>query len=465
MKIFKNLVALYLLLVYTPFTLQAQKALRGKKRVIVSQQVLSCYNPSNQSYYLFDDSTFYWRYSLRQKTWIKHPLVVQSELTWADLKEKYLVQAEDAEHVFMIEKGCGIVYQLSNDTLKRIDHSYAHKNQFGAAVFTYKNKVHFFGGYGYFRTKNLITYFEKGALEWFEVVNRNYNVRPDSRQAAQHQIIGNKLYVWGGYGRRGYKDEPVLDIWSFNFKTQLWNNEGALNPFYEELSSSINSLGLLPTTWFSSKEFLVHTDVIKNKIYYFQSPNFLTYREILPNFNETQFLVVKKGTNDTQCYATVLDQRQLSLGLNPQEQYFYKKVSLLKMVAADTYLWISLTINLILFILLFYIRRVHKTDWFKRRNAILHPEDFSDLEWQCLVLIEKHQSIELSALNDLFDEEELSYETLKKRRESFIKALRTKIALLTAVDVDQILYETKHPKDKRMKVINWGSHIEIEKHK
>jgi hypothetical protein len=82
-----------------------------------------------------------------------------------------------------------------------------------------------------------------------------------------------------------------------------------------------------------------------------------------------------------------------------------------------------------------------------------------------LVLIEKHQSIELSALNDLFDEEELSYETLKKRRESFIKALRTKIALLTAVDVDQILYETKHPKDKRMKVINWGSHIEIDAEK
>ncbi|MEY3505249.1 MAG: hypothetical protein RL349_1847, partial [Bacteroidota bacterium] len=66
-----------------------------------------------------------------------------------------------------------------------------------------------------------------------------------------------------------------------------------------------------------------------------------------------------------------------------------------------------------------------------------------------------------SALNDLFDEEELSYETLKKRRESFIKALRTKIALLTAVDIDQILYESKHPKDKRMKVINWGAQIEL----
>ncbi len=465
MKIFKNLVALYLILVYAPSTLQAQKALPGKKRVVVSQQVLSCYNPSNQSYYLFDDSTFYWRYSLRQQMWFKHRLVVQSELPWSQLKHEYLVQAEDKEHIYLIEKGCGIVYQLTNDTLKRIDHSYAHKNQYGAAVFTYKNKVHFFGGYGYFRTKNLITYFEKGALEWFEVVNKNYDIRPGSRQGAQHQLIGNKLYMWGGVGRRGYHDEIVLDIWSFDFLTQLWKKEGDLNPFYENLALGINPIGLLPTTWFSSKEYLVHTDINKNKIYYYQSPNFLTYQAILPNFNETQFLLLKKGTNDTQYFASVINLTQLTNGQAPQEQYFFKKVSLLKMVAADTYLWLSLTLNLILFLLLFYIRRVHKTDWFKRRNAVLHPEDFSELEWKCLVLIEKHQSIELSALNDLFDEEELSYETLKKRRESFIKALRTKIALLTAVDVDHILFETKHPKDKRMKVINWGSQIEIDAEK
>ncbi|MFM8596403.1 MAG: hypothetical protein ACKOBN_04845, partial [Flavobacteriales bacterium] len=192
---------------------------------------------------------------------------------------------------------------------------------------------------------------------------------------------------------------------------------------------------------------------------------FLTYREILPNFDQTQFLVIKKGTNDTKCVATISNLEQLTNGQQEQEQFFFKHISLLKLVDAETYLWISLTFNLILFLLLFYIRRVHKTAWFKRRNAVLHPADFSDLEWSCLQLIERQQSIELSALNDLFDEEELSYETLKKRRESFIKALRTKIALLTAVNVDQILYETKHPKDKRMKVINWGSHIEIDAEK
>jgi len=462
MKIFKNLVALYLFIILTTPSLQAQKAEQASRRIVISEQVLSCYNPDNQSYYIFDDSISYWRYSIRQKEWVKRPMVIDSSLPWSNFKEQYTVAAIDASCIYFIEKGCGIVYQLFNDTLKRIDHSYAHKNQYGAAVFTYKHKVHFFGGYGYFRTKNLITYFEPRALEWFEVVNRNYEVRPGTRQGPQHQILNNKVYIWGGAGRRGYKDELLLDIWSFDMRKQLWKNEGEVNPWYKELAASINPLGVLPSCWFASREFLVHTDIKKNKIFCFQNPNFQTYREILPNRDESQFLVIRKGTNDKKCFAMVLNLKELTSGQEPQTQYFYKKVSMLKMVTADTYLWISLTLNLILFLLLFYIRRVHKTNWFKRRNAILHPEDFSEIEWQCLLLIEKHQSIELSALNELFDEEELSYETLKKRRESFIKALRTKIALLTAIDVDQILYETKHPKDKRMKVINWGSQIAID---
>ncbi|MFM8596813.1 MAG: hypothetical protein ACKOBN_06950, partial [Flavobacteriales bacterium] len=348
MKISRNLVALYLLLVFATFSLHAQKVLPGKKSVNVSEQVLSCYNASNQSYYLFDDSTYYWRYSLRQKAWFKHPLVVQSELTWKQLKNEYLFAAEDAKYLLMIEKGCGIVYQLANDTLKRIDHSYAHKNQFGAAVFNYKNKVHFFGGYGFFRTKNLITYFEKGALEWFEVLNKKYDIMPSTRQDAQHQVIGNKLYIWGGNGRRGYKDEIVLDIWSFDFKTQLWKLEGGINPWYTDIAKSINAWGHLPTTWFTNKEYLIHTNIVKNKIIYYQSPNFLTYREILPNFDQTQFLVIKKGTNDTKCVATILNLKQLTNGQQEQEQFFFKRISLLKLVNAETYLWISLTFNLIL---------------------------------------------------------------------------------------------------------------------
>jgi hypothetical protein len=440
----------------------AQEQMQKQTSIRVSDKVMRCYNPGNRSFYVFDDSTAYWRYSIRQKRWFKQAFVVESELTWAEIKRDYIAHATDAQHVYLIERGCGIVYQLLKDTLRRIDNSYAHKNQYGAAVFTYNNKVHFFGGYGYFRTKNLLTYYDPKAREWFERVNKHFDVRPGSRQGAQHQLIGSNLYIWGGYGRRGYRTEAMLDLWIFDLKKQTWKQLGDINPFYKRLFAQTNSLNILPSTWFTSGEDLVNTNLEKNKIFTYHNPNFQNMIDILSSTHQRHFLVLKRGSNETHFTAAVLNLAQLTSQQIPSEQYFYKKVSAFMGVRTKTYLWISLIINLVFFLLIFYIRRVHKTNWFKRRNAMLQKDDFSEIEWKCLLLIEKHQHIELSALNDLFDEEELSYETLKKRRESFIKSLRTKIALLTAIDVDQILYESKHPKDKRMKIINWGTQIELE---
>jgi hypothetical protein len=321
--------------------------------------------------------------------------------------------------------------------------------------------VHFFGGYGFFRTKNLITYFEPSALEWFEVVNRNYDVRPPSRQSAQCLVANNKYYIWGGVGRRGMDDEPLLDMWCFDFKTQKWSFFAELNQNYRQLAQHKSTSGIVSQEWFISLENLVQTDVRNNKILSYHHPRFLTFQNLIPDRNGAFFLVLTKATNAAKSKAQVLSKSALLAGTQGQEQFFYKKLSIFKQIPAETYLWFSLLINLVLFLLLFYIRRVHKTDWYKRRNAVLKSSEFSDLEWRCITLIHQHGSIELSALNDLFDEEQLSFETLKKRRESFIKALRTKIALLTALDVDDILFETKHPVDKRMKVINWSNQLEI----
>lgn len=439
----------------------AQTTQPQKKQLLLSNKVLSCYNAANHSYYLFDDSTHYWVYPIQKGYWIKKPLKIQLEMSWKQLKEEFQVQAVNANTLYFVYNGCGVVYELKNGTLQRIDKSYPHKNQFGASVFTYRNKMHFFGGYGLFRTKNLITVFEPHASEWFEVNNANFDVRPPSRQAAQHQMVGKQLYIWGGIGRRGMRDDYLIDMWRFDFKKRTWQFFGELNPWFEELTKNMNTSVKVPTTWFTSRETLVHTDLKQNKIFSYQSPNFFTYQLILPDQKQTHFLLLSKPTNVNQYSAKVVNSQQLTLGIHPDEQYFYKKLSLLKTIPVDTYLWLSALLNVILFFLLFYIRRVHKTNWYKRRHAVLNASDFSDLEWRCLCLIHQHGSIELSALNDLFDEEQLSFETLKKRRESFVKALRTKVALLTALDFDDVLYETKHPMDKRMKIINWGNELEI----
>jgi hypothetical protein len=170
---------------------------------------------------------------------------------------------------------------------------------------------------------------------------------------------------------------------------------------------------------------------------------------------------MQHNSNDTQTAKLSIRNTKRILEGNPREHFLFKKTSFFKKVSTETYLWWSIIINLGLFFLVFYIRRLPKTNWYKPRNPKIKRADFTELEWEIMLKICATQELELSALNDYFDEDGLSYETLKKRRESFIKALRIKMALVTRRDVEQMLVETKHPLDKRMKIIQWNKELEI----
>jgi hypothetical protein len=105
---------------------------------------------------------------------------------------------------------------------------------------------------------------------------------------------------------------------------------------------------------------------------------------------------------------------------------------------------------------------MHKVRFLQRSQKKLVKSDFSAIEWEVLNLIRNQGEMELSALNTYFNEEGLSHETLKKRRESFVKNIRIKIAFITRKPIDEILIESKHNADKRMKIIHWNEDIELE---
>jgi hypothetical protein len=105
---------------------------------------------------------------------------------------------------------------------------------------------------------------------------------------------------------------------------------------------------------------------------------------------------------------------------------------------------------------------MHKMKFLQRAQKKLLKADFTTTEWEMMCMIQKHGEMELSALNEYFNEVGLSYETLKKRRETFIKNIRIKIALVTRKPIEEILVESKHQVDKRMKIIHWNEDIELE---
>jgi hypothetical protein len=69
------------------------------------------------------------------------------------------------------------------------------------------------------------------------------------------------------------------------------------------------------------------------------------------------------------------------------------------------------------------------------------------------------EGIEISEVSDFVNADNPSIDTLKKRREGLIKSLKFKLAQDTKISIHEVIIESKHAKDKRVKVLILNSKI------
>lgn len=447
---------LLLLFCSIPILSFAQQALK------VSPDVKMVYSDFDKQFFVIDDSTHYYTFQPGQKFWKRHDVCIELDLNWTfeEFKQRFYPMAIGKQHYLFVLDGCGLVYELKNDTIKRIDQSYDQKNQFQSAVYAYNGQVYMFGGYGLFEVKNTHSYFDVNAKEWFQVY-RNTKQCPPPRMSPYFIQMKKDLYVLGGVEKKFNYTKLYQDIWHYDLKTKKWQLLGELNPDFIRRTRIRGFVQNKDYQIFHSNNQMTLVDVAHNRYYSYMSGRYFPLSRIIPDANLNWVLTAHHNSNNgASNYLKVQKLKRILYG-NPKEHFLYKPISIFKQIPYETYLWASILTNIFLFFLLFYIRRITKTAWYKPKNPILERKEFTELEWKVLLLIKENNELELSALNDYFDEPGLSYETLKKRRESFVRALRIKLALLTRRDVDQLLQESKHPLDKRMKIIRWDKDLEI----
>lgn len=434
----------------------------AQQTIKVSDKAQMVYSKYDNSYLVLDDSTHYYTYSLRQGVWKKHNLhiVLDSSFTFEQFKGRfYPIAVAKNRYLFVID-GCGMVFALENDTIRRIDNSYDQKNQFHSALYEYKGQVFMFGGYGLFEVKNTHTFFDNEANEWFQVF-RNSKECPSARSSTYFINEPSALYILGGVEQRFAQNRIHCDIWRYQHDSKSWKMLGELNSDFVKRTRMRGFVQNKDYRIFHSNNKLTLVDVAKNKYYSYVSSRYFTFYHMIADKDMKRILVAAHPSVSSDQLTLQVKSLDEILEGRPVEYYLYKPISLFKQVSHDTYLWISILFNLGFFFLIFYLRRITKTTWYRPKKPILTRADFSEMEWVVLKLIQDKEELELSALNDFFDEPGLSHETLKKRRESFVKALRIKLALLTRRDVETLLPESKHPLDKRMKIISWNKDLEI----
>lgn len=447
---------LFLVLIF-PIGLRSQTALKA------SRQAQFAYSKYDKEFFVLDDSTNYYTYNPKVGKWKEHNLILDlsDAITFKDFKHRFYPLAIGKGHYLFVQDGCGMVYELKKDTIKRIDQSYDQKHQFGAAIYAYKGVPYMFGGYGLFRTKNLHSYFDRHSKEWFEVENQQ-KIFPSERDTPYIIQLENEVYFLGGITHQRNKFRVLNDIWLYSHFTNKWNLLGELNPHF---ITSTRKRGFVQNKdysifTFDDKLFLV--DVLNNKYYKYVSDRYYTFHRIVADVKKEFVLAATHNSaNNELANLEVVPLKKILFG-NHTEYSLYSKTSFLKNLPSSFFLWLSILFNVILMVVIFLILRKKKTVKNESELFLLKQADFTIQEWRILVQISQNKELELSALNQFFDESGLSFETLKKRRESFIKGLRVKLALYTRREVETILVETKHPLDKRMKVITWNPELRIE---
>lgn len=401
------------------------------------------YNYQREKFTVIDDSTGCHEYNEKTKTWDFRPLTFELEEPFVRFLSIYNLLHEKGSEIFFVDKGCGMVYVLKNDTVKRHDRSLHHANQFDGTFFLYKGEPHIFGGYGLFQFKNIITRYDVNDKEWY-AYDYSGNA-PQPRTHASGSVEKNKLFIVGGFGGDSKLKKHFDDVWVFDFKLLKWNKLGLFN--------SVNRDQIL----LPPKYVCVHgkPEILRDDFFYKPrfSKNILEVYDLFQKGKvhsliqgHSQYLVHKVNVNDFSAEISIVDsaflfRERLYAGtlIKPQS---------LKSGFSSTILWAAVIIVALLAAYYVFFFRLKKTN--KYISEVLTINEKALLN---IFLTNGPIGIEISLINDLVNHDEPNIDTLKKRRDNLLKEFKQKLATHFRVDLDTVFIEEKHPTDKRIKIL------------
>ncbi len=364
-----------------------------------------------------------------------------------------------AEKTYLVHSGCGPVLEFRNDSIVRVDNSYLHNNQFGTTPFIYNNQIHFFGGYGLFTYKNIITRYDSKNGEW----NQEQTYGKEFPEARCCEVFSfrknNQLYIFGGIANDPKNIREVNDVapilWKLDLPTMTWEKMGTYNS--KLVSSQYNSIQI-KNKLYLFHEILLEVDVEQNTVNKYDYSNHIVPKAMLVN-NDTIYGIFENNKRKINFSKKTIEEiKGKYLGSEPfilsYEGINYENFAI----------WgILLLITIGLPIVFFLRRRKNTTNGkitfnsksnefeFKQKKITSFEENEKKV---LLFLLENpNQYVSLNKLNELFEnsKQSESLSTIIKRRELTVNSLIAKVALITDIPESDLVLERKNAEDKRLK--------------
>ena len=363
--------------------------------------------------------------------------------------------------LYIISNGAGPVFKLDQNSFIRIDNSTLHKNQFGGARFVYNDKIHIYGGYGFWSFKNFITFFDENIKQW-DLFYNNSKYLPPGRWKPIYNLLDDKLYVLGGRsGSAGTinQDESYSDIFYFDLLNKEFINLGVIN------SKLKTKYSLFSQPKLDDNIFLIDNDNLTiinfnslTATNYFQKNFFLGIDNKFPTFIKGQELFYITKVNGTK-YLNFFDLKSID---NNFENESFPLLAENKQVSLEKYLLFGLTI----FFAFWLILKIFSFKDFIK-GLILYDDSniyynnrsipITAKEQELISYLSENIFITAPQVNKIISNQEFAKSYFTSLRVKLVKSLNEKLHILT--NNKNCIIETKDPNDNRIKIYKADSSI------
>ena len=150
------------------------------------------------------------------------PLTVSSESQRAQFNQR---------RVYLLYPGGGLLYEFFDGSVNRVDSSFAQRNQYAGAFFSYNNQLYLLGGYGFWKTKSILTKFNFNSGDWDYI--KTSGAPPKGISNPVFTIKDSSLYLFDFF-ERPQNQSPIKNpnLYLLNMETLEWEKGGLINPSF-----------------------------------------------------------------------------------------------------------------------------------------------------------------------------------------------------------------------------------------
>ena len=359
----------------------------------------------------------------------------------------------------MIDQLGGYVFELDKNGLIRIDNSYQHRMQIGSEIFVQNDTIFRHGGYGFWETRSLLTFYDFNSNEWDVVKTKNIGPEKFGHLSSSYD---NKIIFYGGYlnnESQGLSDKKSNSVYLFDLNQRKWFFKGNSQYHFSKRDRVIsinNNKSLI-----LRKDTLFLIDLFNNKIDLFKSNNFLNTVISNPNlrsiYKDSVFYFINKIHSTNRYVSNKRDYSEILSNTIGEVEFINKEY-------VNYYWFLPPSILIFVFIYLFRFKSgsdlkilivVGKKAVFKGKSIQLNND-----EKRVLLCLSHKNKTSNKDLIESIGKNDLNYNHQLRILNSTVKDLNNKFNVLLDLK-NPLIIILKSNLDKRVSVFTLNENVSI----